>query len=136
MCYFNTVLFSQTTPYIECIKPRNSLLLIRKIPSLYFRDNSVHLHECSPFWVGIVIIFEQNTTIFTIWCIHTHSDCQSTEACLCYRSLILCWHRHILILLSLKFKENTVSNVLLLVHIKIKYLPTREQTLINLKFRK
>ena len=25
------------------------------IPSFRYRDNSVHLHECSPFWVGIFI---------------------------------------------------------------------------------
>jgi len=24
-----------------------------------YRDNSVHLHECSPFWVGIFITFNK-----------------------------------------------------------------------------
>jgi len=26
---------------------------------LRFRDNSVHLHECSPFWVGIYITYNK-----------------------------------------------------------------------------
>ena len=31
------------------------------IYSFYLRDNPVHLHECSPFWVGISIIFKKKT---------------------------------------------------------------------------
>jgi len=34
--------------------------LLYTIPSsLYNRDNSVHLRECSPFWVGIFVIFNK-----------------------------------------------------------------------------
>jgi len=29
------------------------------IPSFRYRDNSVHVHECSPFWVGIFITFNK-----------------------------------------------------------------------------
>ena len=29
------------------------------IPSFPYRGNSVHLHECSPFWVGILITFNK-----------------------------------------------------------------------------
>ena len=34
-------------------------LLVYSIPSFCLRDNSVHLHDCSPFWVGIFIIFNK-----------------------------------------------------------------------------
>ena len=44
------------------------------------RDNSVHVDECSPFWVGIFIIFEKKTTIITVWCRHTLYDWQSSQA--------------------------------------------------------
>jgi len=33
---------------------------------LFGGDNSVHLHECSPFWVGIFIIIVKKTTMFDI----------------------------------------------------------------------
>jgi len=61
------------------------------------RDNSVHLHECSPFWVGIFITFiKENYHVF-----------------LCYRKVIifyvLCKHGNIL--LSLTLNENTISNI-------------------------
>ena len=36
------------------------------IPSFRLRVNSVHLHECSPFWVGIFIIFKKKTNMLTI----------------------------------------------------------------------
>ena len=47
------------------------------IPSFRFWDNSIHLQECSPFWVGI---FKKKNTVFTVWCRHAHSVLQSTEA--------------------------------------------------------
>ena len=50
------------------------------IPSSCLRDNSLHLHECSPFWVGICLTFKPKTTMFTVWCRHGSSDWQSTEA--------------------------------------------------------
>ena len=50
------------------------------IPSYCLWDNSVHLHECSPFLVGIFIIFKKKITMFTVWCRHTPSDWQSIEA--------------------------------------------------------
>ena len=41
----------------------------------YFSDNSVHLQECSPFWVGIFI--KKTTILFPVWCRHSHSDWQA-----------------------------------------------------------
>ena len=38
------------------------------IPSFGLRDNSVHFHEYSPFWVGIFIILKKKTAMFTVWC--------------------------------------------------------------------
>ena len=29
-------------------------------------DNSVHVHDCSPFWAGIFIIFKEKTTMLTV----------------------------------------------------------------------
>ena len=43
-------------------------------------DNSVYLHESSPFWVGIFTIFKKEITMLTVLCRHVHSDWQSTEA--------------------------------------------------------
>ena len=37
-------------------------------------DNSVHLHDWSPFWVSIFITFNKKTTMFTVLCRHAHSD--------------------------------------------------------------
>ena len=35
------------------------------IPYFRLRDNSVHLHECSPFWIGILTAFkEENDHVF------------------------------------------------------------------------
>jgi len=54
---------------------------ILDIPSFRYRDNSVHLHECSPFWVGIIsLLLTKKTTMFTVLCRHAHSDGQITEA--------------------------------------------------------
>ena len=50
--------------------------------SFRLRDNSVHLHECSPFLVGIYMIFKKKTTMNTVYCRHAHSDWQSTETVL------------------------------------------------------
>jgi len=37
-------------------------------PSFRLRDISVHLHECSPFWVGIFIIFcKENYKYYVYW---------------------------------------------------------------------
>ena len=36
------------------------------IDSFRMRDNSVHLHECSPFWVGNFIIFKKTTILFDV----------------------------------------------------------------------
>jgi len=56
--------------------------------SFHLRDNSVHLHECFPFWVGIFIIVKRKITMFTVWCRHAHTDCQSTKAFfICYRKV-------------------------------------------------
>ena len=49
------------------------------IPSFHLGDNSVHLHECSPFWVGIFIILKKKTIMFTVSCRHAHYDWQSTQ---------------------------------------------------------
>ena len=42
------------------------------------------------FWVGIFIIFEKKTTMFTVLCRHVHSDWQSTAAFLYVIGIILC----------------------------------------------
>jgi len=36
------------------------------IPSFRYMDNSVHLHECSPFWVGIFITFNKEN--YHVYC--------------------------------------------------------------------
>ena len=45
---------------------------------LRLRDNSEHLHVCSPFLIGNFINFVKKTTMFTEWCRHAHSYWQST----------------------------------------------------------
>ena len=47
--------------------------------SFRLRDNSVHLHECSPFLVGIYVIFKKKTTMITVYCRHAHSDWQALK---------------------------------------------------------
>ena len=81
---------------------------IRWIPSFRYRDNSVHLPDCSPFWVGIFITFNKETTMSTVLCRHAHFDWQNTEVFLyVIESHILCKHGNILV--SLTLKENTIS---------------------------
>ena len=36
--------------------------LVNIILSFSLRDNSLHLHECSPFWIGIFVISKMKTT--------------------------------------------------------------------------
>ena len=38
----------------------DALLLLCEIHSFRYKDNSVYLHECSPFWVGIFITFKKD----------------------------------------------------------------------------
>ena len=80
-------------------------------------DNSVHLHDCSPFWVGIFITFNKENFYVTVLCRHAHSDWQSTAAFLYVKgkSNILCKHKNIL--LSLTLKETTILNFLPYIHI-------------------
>jgi len=52
--------------------------------------------------------------MITISCRNAHSDLQRTESFM-YACLIRCKHAHVL--LSLTFKENTISNVLLYSHL-------------------
>ena len=40
--------------------------LCHVIPSFRYRDNSVHLHECSPFWVGIFVTFNKEN--YHVYC--------------------------------------------------------------------
>ena len=53
-----------------CIKSivlcKKCLVFLLWIPSFRLRDNSVHLHECSPFWIGIFITF--NTENYHVYC--------------------------------------------------------------------
>jgi len=42
-------------------------LLLYSIPTFRYRDNSVHLHECSPFWVGIFITFSKDN--YYVYCL-------------------------------------------------------------------
>jgi len=40
------------------------------IPSISYWENSVYLHECSPFWVGIFITFnKENYHVYRFMCI-------------------------------------------------------------------
>jgi len=39
---------------------------VMTVPSFLSRDNSVHLHECSPFWVGIFITFDKEN--YHVYC--------------------------------------------------------------------
>ena len=39
------------------------------IPAFRLRDNSAHLHKCSPFWVGIFIILKR-PAMLTVLCRH------------------------------------------------------------------
>jgi len=82
------------------------------VPSICYRDNSVHLYDCSPFWVGIFItLIKENYHVFCLYR-HPHSDWQSTET---QESLILRKHGHLL--LSLTLMENTISNIWYSTHI-------------------
>ena len=38
-----------------CFQIGHFVILLRVIPSFRYRDNSVHLNESSPFWVGIFV---------------------------------------------------------------------------------
>jgi len=50
--------------------------LFHFIPFFRLWDISLHLHECSPFWVGIFIIFwKENYYVY-----YAYSNWQSTEA--------------------------------------------------------
>ena len=44
---FYVYVYNFTTPF---------WLQVRTIPSFHLRDNSVHLHECSPFWACIFFL--------------------------------------------------------------------------------
>jgi len=61
---------TRTTDYIEdlryiSVKDRVIFdrVMITLIPSFRYRDNSVHLHECSPVWVGIYITFNKELNL-------------------------------------------------------------------------
>ena len=41
---------------VECSRQLARIRIERAITYLRYRDNSVHVHECSPFWVGISTI--------------------------------------------------------------------------------
>jgi len=41
----------------------NSWLINSLIPSFHFKDNSVHFHECSPFWEAISTIYVYSKTV-------------------------------------------------------------------------
>ena len=48
-----------------------------------YRDNSIHLHECSPFWEGSLITSNKENyicTMLTVLCRHAHCDWHITEA--------------------------------------------------------
>jgi len=51
---------------IVCSSNVSLLALYSIIPSFRYMDNSVYLHECSPFWVGIFITF--NKEKYHIYC--------------------------------------------------------------------
>ena len=75
------------------------------IPYFYYRDNSVHLLECSPFWVGIFITFNKENypnKLSIVLCRHAHSDWQHIEAFLYVICYVLCKHGNLLLSLTLK----------------------------------
>jgi len=51
-----------------------------KIPPFRLRDNSVHLHECSHFLVGIFSNFLKRKRPCSLFYAETHSDLQGTES--------------------------------------------------------
>ena len=55
------------------------------IRSFLYRDNSVHLHECTLFLVGMFIAFNKETIRFTVLFRDVHSDCKSIS--ICYRKV-------------------------------------------------
>ena len=100
--------------YMSLVKQVTGMLWT--IPSFPFRDNSIHLQECSPFWVGI---FNKKNTVFTVWCRHAHSVLQSPEAFLYVigKSNYMLTYRHLL--LSLTFKGNTTVYYIQIVELLI-----------------
>jgi len=46
------------------------MFLVVIIPSFRYSDNSVHLHECSPFWVGIFITLKKEN--YLIYCFYVN----------------------------------------------------------------
>jgi len=47
-------------------KLKHKNLSTASIPSFRYRDNSVHLHEYSPFWVGIFITLKKEN--YYVYC--------------------------------------------------------------------
>jgi len=50
------------TSVTECVSIKYWISIL-SLYLLCLRDNSVHVYECSPFWVGIFIIFNKKTAI-------------------------------------------------------------------------
>ena len=96
--------------------------------SFCLRDNSVHLHECSPFYVCIFIISQKKTTMFTVWCRHAHSDWQITEVFLyVIRKSNIMFPWTYIIVLDIYGKHNFKHII---------GIPAREQTRTNIKLIK
>ena len=80
------------------------------IPSFRCRDNSVHLQQCSPFWVGILITFNKENYYCLLFYVNMHNliDKALKQFYMLQESLILCKHGNILLSLTLKKKFKLV----------------------------
>jgi len=54
-------------PWLKNIKPTTI------IPSFGIKDNSVHLHECSPFCAGIFVTFNKEN--YHVYCLCRVAHC-------------------------------------------------------------
>ena len=64
MSFYHT--FQIYQPEARPTETQVNMFYLMTIPFFQYRDNSVHLHECSPFWVGIFIT--DNKENYHVYC--------------------------------------------------------------------